>query len=103
MATPQDDARAGLDALHRGETTAARDLLLRALEGGEGQALGGRHVAPRLPLQLARVGHAIVPLKYEAKGLVGAPAAAAVMARAAGVSTGAGAKGRVCVHGPPQV
>ena len=23
MATPQDDARAGLDALHRGETTAA--------------------------------------------------------------------------------
>jgi predicted Zn-dependent protease len=35
MATPQDDARAGLDALRRGETITARDLLLRALEGGE--------------------------------------------------------------------
>ena len=35
MATPQDDARAGLDALRRGETKTARDLLLRALEGGE--------------------------------------------------------------------
>lgn len=35
MATAADDARAGLEALSRGEASLARDLMLRALESGE--------------------------------------------------------------------
>lgn len=38
MATATEDARAGLDALSRGEAAEARDLLLRALEGGQSDA-----------------------------------------------------------------
>lgn len=38
MATATEDARAGLDALSRGEAAEARDLLLRALEAGQNDA-----------------------------------------------------------------
>lgn len=38
MTTAVEDARAGLDALSRGDAMLARDLLLRALEGGQSGA-----------------------------------------------------------------